>query len=102
MKPKPFASLNHFTDPFATSTTPSAIRDFRPPPPPPRGRPARPLWSDLRTTFGPDTKNAAGGRTPAALKTPSCFVQPSGDAQEFLPFGAECKAEYWMGRARKL
>src|SRR5256885_6030973 len=60
MKPKPFASLNHFTVPFATLQTPSYKLGRRPCTTPRFGRTARPPWSGLRTTNRPDTTKPQG------------------------------------------
>src|SRR5712671_6857962 len=78
MKPKPFASLNHFTVPFATCkllllTGASPLHHALI-----SGAWARPPWSGLRTTNRPDTTKPQA--TSSAARIPNLRVghQPPG------------------------
>src|SRR5258706_7875249 len=68
MKPKPFASLNHFTVPFATCNS-FYLAGASPLHHALYGRPARPLWSGFRTTNRPDTTMPQATSSAARIPT---------------------------------
>src|SRR5262245_52863909 len=97
MKPKPFASLNHFTVPLATLKAPSTTGyDPNTPHDAANAQPDGP-GSGTDRDAPPGYKKAAGSVSPAATVTPCVLQLPSGQQSEYRPEPAACKAKSFFG-----